>query len=284
MNAGPKTAGAQAVKTAQTAEGTREIRRDPVVAAAPARSWRRWGRGLLETAGGRLAGAPLLLVGAFLVEAAALYSFGRLADAVAEAEGGIPRVDAAVLEWLTERSSPALDQAAFVASALGAEAIMPLLVGSIAVFAWQRRWGSVVSMVVVTIGAQHLDTVLKGSFRRVRPNPISSPLLELMPDQAFSFPSGHAMVAAAFYLFLAYVVWRVLKGPGRVVAVSGLVALVLAVGWSRLYLGVHYLTDVLAGFAAGASWAGVVVGAGLMLAVPRRRAGAAPRGRVTGLV
>ena len=258
--------------SAATGQGTRAVRRDPVAAAGPARAWARWARQLLTTARGRLASVPLLLVAAFAVEASALWIFGQLADAVAAAEGGIPRVDGAVLAWLSARSSAALDQAAFVASALGAEVIMPVLVISVALFVWQRRWGAAVSLLAVTIGAQQLDTVLKGAFRRVRPNPVSSPLLELIPDQAWSFPSGHAMVAAAFYLFLAYVAWRVLTGWARVAAVVALGVVVFAVGLSRLYLGVHYLTDVLAGFAAGASWTGVVIGAGLLLALPRRRA------------
>lgn len=259
-----------------TPQEARAVRRDPLAAAGPSQAWGRWARLLVTTAKGRLAAAPVLLIGAFAVEAGALWSFGRLAGAVANAEGGIPRVDAAVLAWLGDRSSPALDRAAFVASALGAEVIMPLLVLLLALFAWQRRWGAAVSLVVVTIGAQQLDTVLKGAFQRVRPHPITGPLVEMMPAQAWSFPSGHAMVAAAFYLFLAYVAWRALSGGdrvariGRAAGVTALVVLVGVIGLSRLYLGVHYLTDVLAGFAAGASWAGAVAAAGLALAVPRR--------------
>ena len=257
--------------------GAQAVRRDPVVAAASGPAWAQWVRRLLTAARGRLAAAPLLLIAAFAVEAVALGVFGGLADVVSG--GAIPAVDAAVLSWLQERASPALDRVAYVASFVGAELILPLLVLFGALFAIHRRWGAVLSLVVITIGAQHLDTILKGAFRRVRPNPVSSPFLEILPDQAFSFPSGHAMVAAAFYLFLAYVAWRVLPRGWRVLCSAALLLVILCVGLSRLYLGVHYLTDVIAGFAAGAGWTVVTILAGHLLALPRRRRAAAMESR-----
>jgi hypothetical protein len=81
----------------------------------------------------------------------------------------------------------------------------------------------------------------------------------VIPAQAFSFPSGHAMVSMAFYCFLAYVSWRVLRGWQRAAWAAGLLLLVLLVGLSRLYLGVHYLTDVAAGYLAGFIWADAVI-------------------------
>lgn len=246
-----------------------QVRRAPLTAAGPLHAWARWARVLLSAARGRLVGAPLLLLAAFSVVAGALWLFGRLANSVAD--GRIPPVDAAVLAWLEARSSPALDRAAILASAMGAEVVMALLVVLVVVFAWQRRWGAAFSLLVVTIGAQNLDTVLKDTFRRVRPNPVVPLLRDIMPAQAWSFPSGHSMVAAAFYLFVAYVAWRVLPHRFRIVGVSALVVLVLLIGLSRLYLGVHYLTDVLAGFVAGATWTGAVILAGHLLAGPRRR-------------
>ena len=245
------------------------VRQEPAVAAGSTGAWRRWAQQLLTTARGRLAAVPLLLVLAFAFEAWALWFFGELADAVSS--GYVPAIDAAVLSWLQERASPTLDRAAVIASFIGAELILPLLVLCGALFVRQRRWGALVSLVVITFGAQHLDTVLKGAFQRVRPNPLPSPLHEILPAQAFSFPSGHAMVAAAFYLFLAYLAWRLLPGVWRALGVCALIVIVLAVGLSRLYLGVHYLTDVLAGFAAGAGWTTATVVAGHLLALPRRR-------------
>ena len=249
--------------------GAQAVRREPAVAAGSGRVWSRWARQLATTARGRLAAVPLLLVAALACEAWALWFFGELADAVSD--GYVPAIDAAVLTWLQERASPFWDRAAVIASFIGAELILPLLLVFGALFAFQRRWGALVSLVVITIGSQHLDTVLKGAFQRVRPNPLPSPLHEILPAQAFSFPSGHAMVAAAFYLFLAYLAWRVLPRVWRAPATAALLLIIVCVGISRLYLGVHYLTDVLAGFAAGAGWTGATLLAGHLLALPRRR-------------
>jgi undecaprenyl-diphosphatase len=250
-------------------EGPRAVRRDPVVAAGSRVAWNAWVDRLLDTARGRLAAVPLVLVAAFAVEAWALWFFGELASAVSS--GYVPAIDAAVLSWLQERASPLCDRAAVIASFIGAELILPLLVLCGGLFAYQRRWGALLSLVVIVIGSQHLDTVLKGAFQRVRPNPLPSPLHEILPAQAFSFPSGHAMVAAAFYLFLAYVAWRLLPPVWGRLCAALLAVVVLCVGLSRLYLGVHYLTDVLAGFAAGAGWTIATIVAGHLLALPRRR-------------
>jgi membrane-associated phospholipid phosphatase len=84
------------------------------------------------------------------------------------------------------------------------------------------------------------------------------------------------MVAAAFYLFLAYVGWRLLRGPARVAWAGLLVALVLLIDVARLYLSAHYLTDVVAGNAVGLAWTAAVVGAGNLLALRRRPSPSAP--------
>ena len=89
--------------------------------------------------------------------------------------------------------------------------------------------------------------VLKNVFQRTRPE-----LAPLVPAPGYSFPSGHALMSAAFYGFLAYLLFRHCPSPLlKWSLVSLLTLLVLAIGFSRVYLGVHYLSDVLAGFAAG---------------------------------
>ncbi len=117
----------------------------------------------------------------------------------------------------------------------------------------------------MSTGAQLLNNVLKDLFQRTRPAPVAG----LIPAQAFSFPSGHAMVAAAFYLFLAYLGWRLLRGWRQVAFTGTLLALILAIGLARLYLGVHYLTDVVAGYLAGFLWTDAVIIGGHLLG--RRR-------------
>jgi undecaprenyl-diphosphatase len=140
------------------------------------------------------------------------------------------------------------------------------------VLVWQRRFGAAVGLPVTVVGAQLLNDVLKDWFHRIRPAPLEG----LIPAQAFSFPSGHAMVAAAFYLFVGYLAWRLLAGHWRIVCAALLVMVALLVGLSRLYLGVHYLTDVVAGYIAGIAWTNAVIVGGHLLGRRRNRL-SAPR-------
>jgi undecaprenyl-diphosphatase len=87
-------------------------------------------------------------------------------------------------------------------------------------------------------------------FRRARPELFDSGYTASF----FSFPSGHATVAVGFYGALTLILAYRLRGPARWAVVSGGVLLVLLIGFSRLYLGVHYPTDVLAGFLAAPLW------------------------------
>jgi undecaprenyl-diphosphatase len=96
-----------------------------------------------------------------------------------------------------------------------------------------------------------LSSAMKLGFRRERPF-FSDPLAT---ERTYSFPSGHALVSLAVYGSIALVLARRLPTRGeRVLLLAGTGALVLAIGFSRLYLGVHFLSDVLAGYAAGAAW------------------------------
>ena len=214
---------------------------------------------LVSEARERLAGATLLLVGALAGIALALGAFGGLAGEVME--GDTQTLDNAVLAALRGTASPAQTDVAHVLSFMGSELVAALLVVFLGVFLWRKQWGAAGSLLLVTGGAQLLNNLLKDLFQRTRP----APVMGYIPSQAWSFPSGHAMVAAAFYFFLAYVAWKVLRGWAQVAASGGLLVLVLLIGWSRLYLGVHYLTDVAAGYAAGAAWAATVIVAGHIL-------------------
>jgi undecaprenyl-diphosphatase len=149
---------------------------------------------------------------------------------------------------------------------LGAELLSAFMTVLLVAFAYGRRWGAVAGLLLVTVGAQLQNNVLKDLFQRTRP----TPLVGLIAAQAFSFPSGHAMVAAAFYLFVGYVSWRLLRGRLRVACVTAIVVVVLVVGLSRLYLGVHYFTDVVAGYLAGLAWANAVIIGGTLLGRRRR--------------
>jgi len=95
---------------------------------------------------------------------------------------------------------------------------------------WRRRLRQqVTELLMATVGAQLVNDALKLAFHRPRP----SVFVSLIPGQAFSFPSGHAMVSIAFYGVLAVIGWRVLRGRTRVAWLTAMTAVVLLVGVSR---------------------------------------------------
>jgi membrane-associated phospholipid phosphatase len=240
---------------------------EPLAQRATLAQWRHWVATLAHGGQARLVAPGLMLVLGLGGGVVLLYLFATLTEEVMELE--TMYLDLAVLTWLHGFSSPALDAAAEVFSAMGSEGLAVLLVVLVVWWAFRGRWGIVGGLIITTIGAQLLNDVLKELFHRTRPAPVALAI----PAQAFSFPSGHAMVSAAFYFFLAYLGWRVLDGWRRWVWAGSLLLLVLLIGLSRLYLGVHYLTDVVAGYLAGLLWADtVIIGGHLLL---RRRPGAA---------
>ena len=244
---------------------------DPAVAQASPSGWRAWLVGQLRSGRERLAALGLTLGLGLAVALLSLYLFAELADEVMEQD--TLRLDNGVLGALRQYQSPALDWAAWLASMLGSEILVVVMAVLLVVLGWQRRWGAAVGLLVTVVGAQLLNDVLKDWFHRTRP----APLTGLIPAQAFSFPSGHAMVAVAFYLYVAHLAWRLLPGRWRIVCVAFLVLIPVLVGLARLYLGVHYLTDVVAGYIAGLAWTNAVIVAGHVLG--RRRAAARARGQ-----
>ncbi|PRY16535.1 undecaprenyl-diphosphatase [Pontibacter ummariensis] len=132
--------------------------------------------------------------------------------------------------------------------------LIPAALLLIAFFLFVRRhkWYSI-KVPVVALGSITLNVILKFFFDRPRP------LMPLVEASGLSFPSGHSMVAASFYGLLIYLIWKNVRPPAwRNTLVAFLVIFVLLIGFSRIYLRVHYATDVLAGFSAGFLW--VVIG------------------------
>jgi membrane-associated phospholipid phosphatase len=195
---------------------------------------------------------PAVVLG-FLGGVLALVGFADLSENVMSQQ--TMHLDYAVLFWLRQAHAPILDALALVASAFGTEILAVVLVLALVHLGRTHQWTMGIALILVTVGAQLLNNVLKDFFHRTRPAPLEG----FIPAQAFSFPSGHAMVAAAFYGFLAYLAWRSLPGWRRPVMVGLLLGLILLIGVSRLYLGVHYASDVFAGYVAGFLWTDAVV-------------------------
>jgi undecaprenyl-diphosphatase len=185
---------------------------------------------------------------------AAVVAFAALAGIVSG--GATQALDESALRWFEARRSPALDEIMIEITTLGNGVVLIMLVFTASVFLWltSHRW-SVYLLIAGMIGGKLLNTFLKTSFDRTRPG-----VVEWLYDATSpSFPSGHAMGAFITYGTVAYLVGRI--GPtARLRHATWFIAtlIILAVGISRIYLGVHYPSDVLAGFLAGLAWLGFI--------------------------
>jgi undecaprenyl-diphosphatase len=182
--------------------------------------------------------------------ALALYAFAGLADEVHE--GDLRHFDQAVLSLSNRAASPSLTAFMRGVTWLGSNEFL-IGAGACCVLAFAlARWRRAAAAFLLTMaGAALLNFLLKLAFRRERPVPFyGTPLPE-----SYSFPSGHALLSFCFYGVLAAVVAARLKGFGTRALVWAAAALLVGlIGLSRVYLGVHYPSDVLAGYAAALAW------------------------------
>jgi undecaprenyl-diphosphatase len=138
-------------------------------------------------------------------------------------------------------------------TALGGRAVLILVTAAVVLYFWLVRTFHAMWMVLgAAVGGQLLSSLLKMTFARPRPDIVP----HLAPAIYSSFPSGHSMSAAAVYLTLGLLLARITERRRlRIYFLAVAVFVTFLVGVSRIYLGVHYPTDVLAGWAAGAVWA-----------------------------
>lgn len=169
----------------------------------------------------------------------------------------LTRTDVAVNAWM-ESHGTEVGEAIFTwVSYVGAPLLAASVVTTLIVF-WRRHdWFHVWAVALVTGGGLLLSTILKFVFHRARPLTAA----EFMTHPSYSFPSGHAMNSMITYGFLALLLLDRVRERGRRAGIA-LAALVVigAIGFSRVYLGVHFVTDVVGGWLAGAAWLLVGIG------------------------
>lgn len=131
---------------------------------------------------------------------------------------------------------------------------IPIIFICLAVVVWMymvlqlRR--EVMLFVVVVLGSAMLNVILKNLFQRIRPD-----INRLIEVTGYSFPSGHSMAAFTMYGILTYLLWKNLSTPTRRnLVVITFSVIILCIGLSRIYLGVHYPSDVFGGYLASCSW------------------------------
>lgn len=172
---------------------------------------------------------------------------------------GAAAFDKPVQDWMVAHRQPWLDTAGTWFTNLGGKIGMTVLatLTVLALARWWRTWTPVVLMVWATAGSLTLTSLGKDLTSRARP-----PFQEAVPplESSPSFPSGHTLNAVLISAVVAYLVLLYIRSRrGRVLTCLGLAGFALAMGASRVYLGHHWLTDVLAGAAVGGGWAMAVV-------------------------
>jgi len=211
-------------------------------------------RGIFDWIGRHELSVLIALTGAAL----AVLGFVRIADAVSE--GQTLKFDQWAVRAMrrTEHLAqpigpPWLAEVARDVTALGGVAVLTLIVIAVIGFLWLRRMVGAMGMVsAATLGGLIVSTILKHWFERPRPDIVP----HLSPTYTSSFPSGHSLLSATVFLTLGALLGRFVQ-EFRLKAYFLIVALTLTflVGLSRVYLGVHWPTDVLAGWCAGLAWA-----------------------------
>ena len=201
----------------------------------------------------RRLGLTLLIGLAFA--AGALFFFARLADEMLE--GDAKQFDDWVRGGIQQIASPALTSAMRVVSIFGAPSVLfPLSLVVGLGFIARKRYRAMMLLVATMAGAILLNVVLKLSFHRMRP----VPYFDIKAPNSFSFPSGHALASFCFYSTIAALISARSNSRTVRIIVWALAALMITlVGISRIYLGVHYPSDVVAGYAAAFIWVMIIV-------------------------
>lgn len=162
----------------------------------------------------------------------------------------LARWDVSLAGWFEEQRSAAGLDAFRAITNFGSPAVSLVIASIVCVVLYRRRQVAEAALLPVVLGGgELLNLVLKLSFHRDRPE------VGVVQLDTYSYPSGHAMIATATYGAFAYLLWRrASSGRARILISLGTAAIVLLISVSRLYLGVHYLSDVLGAVAAGATW------------------------------
>lgn len=203
-----------------------------------------------------LPGSPRLWV-LLCLASAMVFGFIEVVDDVFEdvdeGEADAANFDKAFGQYIQSFRSEALTQIAINLTALGSASVLVVFaLLAYGVVIGSRDRVAFLHLTLAFVGAFMIPEMLKDYFERPRPDA----LLHLVPVRTLSFPSGHSFGAAACYATFAFFFARYVPRWSTEVFCYVLAALVvLVIGLTRIYLGVHYPTDVLAGFAAGGAWA-----------------------------
>jgi len=193
-----------------------------------------------------------VIVTGLVLSGASLYLFAKVAEDVVEQET-IVQVDLALaneLHSMVIANSTTVQVFKFV-SLFGFQLLFALAIIVAVIFLLRKQWFYLLIWGVTLLGGNLLNVLIKTLFARPRPVFVDPVALA----NSFSFPSGHSMQSLIAYGMGAYLICLIVKNHyARIFIVFAAVMAIVLIGISRLYLGVHYLSDVIGGFTAGAVW------------------------------
>lgn len=187
---------------------------------------------------------------AFVVFVMPVFMFVELADEVRDRDTKV--LDESILRIINSTASPALDVVMMALTQFGGLIGVLVITGVLLVLLWRKRLRRMAVFLTIGVGgASLLNLLLKTLFQRDRPE-----LWErIVTENSYSFPSGHAMASSALACSLMVIFWPT---RWRWWVVAGAGVYMVLVGLSRLYLGVHYPTDIAAGWLVSGAWVAVV--------------------------
>ncbi|MBD2447563.1 phosphatase PAP2 family protein [Nostoc sp. FACHB-152] len=177
-----------------------------------------------------------------------LFVLAELFEEVLEREAF--EFDTHFLLWLHQFANPSLDNVMLAITNLGnPNVVVIVVVVSLSLLQWQRLFQEARVLAIACLGAFILNTGLKLLFTKPRPQLWP----QLITEKSFSFPSGHALGSLVLYGMLAYLLATHYPRFSQLIYSVAVIA-IAAIGFSRLYLGVHWPTDIIAGYGVGFLW------------------------------
>jgi membrane-associated phospholipid phosphatase len=191
--------------------------------------------------------------GGVVLATAAFWFFKQQADRVVE--GNADQFDLAAMKVIHQINNPAMNRTMEAVTQLGTHVAIGTAAGLTAIAMIRKgRKADALTVIISTGGAMIINTALKHVFQRQRPKELAR---RIGLPRSHSFPSGHSLLSAATYPIVTHHLVQNASLPVQAVAHSLAMTTILGVGFSRVYFGVHFPSDVLGGFALGFGWLGL---------------------------
>jgi undecaprenyl-diphosphatase len=193
----------------------------------------------------------LYLVAGLLIVLGMTLTLGEIAEDVRNGEP-LTVADVQLSNWLHTHGSASLTTSMLLVTSFGSTVVVSCLAVLFGLYLlWRRQPYWLTTMVLSVFGGMGVNKLLKFVVHRARPH-FNDPILSLT---SYSFPSGHTMMATVLYgVLAAFLISKTPRWSWRVMILAVASCLILLVGFSRIYLGAHYLSDVLAALAEGLAW------------------------------